>query len=147
MTINIFRNVPGGGGGGGHGKKLDMYQSYLRSEGYVPEVDKDGDLVFKMEGGTYVLFTHEDDREYYSILFPGFWPIESEKERSRAYIAASHATAQTKVGKVYVIGDNVSASVEMIFGDPEQFKPIFRRSLAMLKAAVATFAEKMRETM
>ncbi len=145
MTINVFRNV--GGGEGNTGKKLDMYRSHLSSEGYIPEVDKDGDLVFKVEGGTYVLFAHEDDREYFSILFPGFWPIESEKERREAYVAANHATAQTKVGKVYVLKDNVSASVEMIFGDPEQFKPVFRRSLTILRAAVATFAEKMREAM
>ena len=139
MTVNLF------GSGGGKGKKADLYLSYLRTEGYVPEVDKDGDLVFKVEGGTYVLFAHEDDREYFSILFPGFWPIESEKERSEAYVAANHATAQTKVGKVYVIGDNVSASVEMVFSDPEQFKPVFKRALAMLRAGVAAFAEKMRE--
>jgi hypothetical protein len=146
MTINVFRNMAGGGDGGGKGRKVDLYIGYLRSEGYLPEVDGDGDVVFKMEGGSYVLFAHEDDREYFSILFPNFWPIESEQERSSAYVAACHATATTKVAKVYVVRDNVSASVELIFGDPEQFKPVFRRAMAMLRGSVGVFAEKMRET-
>jgi hypothetical protein len=140
-TMGLF------GSDAGKKKKLDLYSNYLRSEGYVPEVDKDGDLVFKVEGGTYVLFTHEDDPEYFFILFPSFWPIESEKERSEAYVAANLATAKTKVAKVYVLGDNVSASVELLFGDPEQFKPIFRRALSMLRGAVGMFAEKMKESM
>ncbi len=145
MTINIFRNAPSGGDGHTKGKKAEFYASFLRSEGFAPEVDKDGDVRFKAEGGTYVLFAHEADPEYFFLLFPNFWPIESEAERRRAFEAACHATATTKVAKVYPLGDNVSASVEMLFMDPEQCKPVFKRALAMLKGSVAMFVDKMRE--
>lgn len=143
MTINVFRNVMGGGGG--KGSKGELYSSYLRSEGYLPEVDRDGDIVFKVEGGSYILFANDKDREYFSLLFPNFWPIENERERTVAYAAACQTTATTKVAKVYLVGDNVSASVELIFGDPEQFKAVFKRALVTLQGSVAVFAEKMRE--
>jgi hypothetical protein len=145
MTINIFRNAPGGGDGPRQGKKAKLYVDFLRSEGYTPELDKDGDIRFKVEGGTYVLFANEADPEYFFIIFPNFWPIENERERAHAFQAACHATSSTKVAKVYPMGDNVYATIEALYAEPDQFRPVFQRAMAMLKGAVGIFAEKMRE--
>ncbi len=38
----------------------DGIESYLSAEGYRPEIDKDGDLVFKAEGLTYYIFTEPE---------------------------------------------------------------------------------------
>ncbi len=144
MTINVFRKGGGGSGNPG-GSKSDLYNSFLRSEGYATEVDSDGDIVFKKEGGSYILFAHEGDREYFSVLFPNFWPIETEKERNAAFIAAAHATAGTKGAKVYPLGDNVCASIELLFDEPEQFKPVFNRAMGMLQSGVSSFVAKIKE--
>jgi hypothetical protein len=141
--MGIFRKDDGGDA---VGTKQSLYTDFLRSEGYVPEIDKDGDIAFKLEGGSYIIFANEDDPEYYSILFPNFWPIENEAERARAYVAASQASAGTKCAKVFVLKDNVSAAVELLFGEPEQFKEVFRRSIATVRTAAKTFAERMQET-
>ena len=143
MTINVFRK--GGDGGGSGGSKSDLYNDFLRSEGYITEVDEDGDITSKMEGGTYFLFAQEEDREYFTVLFPNFWPIESEDERTAAYIACCDATGNIKGAKVYPLGDNICASIELFFGEPDDFKPVFKRALSTVQGAVAHFAEKMRE--
>ena len=130
--MSIFGKSEGGGGSGG--SKSDLYNDFLRSEGYTTEVDDDGDITFKLEGGNY-----------FTVVFPNFWPIESEDERTATYIACCHATADTKGAKVYPLGDNICASIEMFFGEPEDFKPVFKRALSTVQSAVAKFAEKMRE--
>lgn len=146
MTINVFRKTGGGSSGGSSGgSKSDLYLDYLRSEGFVAEVDRDLDIVFKKEGRSYVLFPNENDREFFSILLPNFWPIESESERNAVLVAAAHATATTKGAKVYPLRDNVSASIELIFSEPEHFKPMFPRAMGMIESAVGNFVGKMQE--
>lgn len=123
--------------------KAELYSNYLRDEGYQPKIDGDGDVVFKAQSLTYILFADEDDREYYRLTIPNFWPIESEKERAQAYAAAGKATAQMKVAKVSVVKDNLWASVEMLIDPIENFTKVFERSLRILQASVEVFRDEM----
>lgn len=122
-----------------------MYVDYLRNEGYAPEIDSDGDVKFKKEGKFYFILISDKDPEFFRLVFPGFWSIESESERARVEKAAQHATDKTKVAKVLPVKDNTWALIEMFCSPPESFKPVFERSMNALQTAVATFAEKMRE--
>ncbi|MGI6632707.1 MAG: hypothetical protein ACOX5M_06605 [Bacillota bacterium] len=124
-------------------KKADLYMNYLREEGYAPKLDGDGDVQFKFEGLTYCIFAEEDDREYFRISLPNFWPIESEEERRQVVVACNEATAGVKVGKVYPVGDNVWASLEMLIDPIEDFPKFFRRSLLILSACTMRFRESM----
>ncbi|MFQ5611272.1 MAG: hypothetical protein ACE5H9_03975 [Anaerolineae bacterium] len=125
--------------------KADMYVKFLNDEGYRPEVDSDGDVRFKSEGGTYFVFANENDQQFFQLVFPAFWSIDNDAERRKVLVAADHATQKTKVVKVYTVGDNVWASVELFFASPEQFKETFSRSISALKAGVQNFVQKMRE--
>ena len=40
---------------------IDNYVYHLKSEGYKPEVDKDGDIEFKKEGRTYFIELYDED--------------------------------------------------------------------------------------
>lgn len=126
-------------------ERTQMYSEFLRKEGYAPQLDSDGDILFKMEGRTYLIIVDRDDEEFFRIVFPNFWSIENEKERRQVHEAALHATAQTKVAKVFPVRDDVWASVELFCSPPDSFKPVFRRSMSALAAAIATFVSKMRE--
>ncbi len=121
-----------------------MYYEFLKEEGYVPRYDADGDIVFKVEGMSYVLFPSEDDDEYFRLSLPNFWKIESDEERQRALVAACRVNAEIKVVKVYPVADNVWASVEMLFDPPDAFKPVFSRALRVIRAGVEHFASIMR---
>lgn len=124
--------------------KIEMYKAYLEQEGFHP-TQEDKFLWFKAEGRGYVIFDNEDDPGFFQLLFPNFWSIDSDDERIRAYQAANHATAATKVAKIYVDedGTNVWAGIEMFFESPEQFKGVFARSMNALRTAVDHFKEKM----
>jgi hypothetical protein len=129
-------------------KKLpmaQMYQAYLRAEGYLLENEPSGDVRFKFEGGNYWINIDPEDKDYFRILYPSFWPIKGEPERAKVDVAALHATARTKVAKILPSRDNVSAAVEILCSPPENFKFVFKRLLGVLQFAVKTFVEKMRE--
>jgi hypothetical protein len=122
----------------------EMYLNYLKVEGYVPELDEDGDISFKYEGKHLYINVDEDDQEYFRIMFPNFWSIESPEERSKAYKAASFTTGAVKVAKTYVANDNMIIAAEVFLKDPSDFKGLFHRLLNTITRSLATFQEKMR---
>jgi hypothetical protein len=119
------------------------YISYLIKEGYKPTVDEYGNVDFKYEGKHYVIIVSENDPEFFRIVLPNIWLIESEKERQKALIAADYATGKIKVVKVLVVRDHVWVSFEVFVSKPEQFQGIFKRSMSALQAATMVFREKM----
>lgn len=127
-------------------KKSDLYMDYLRQEGYVPKLDGDGDVQFKYEGMTCCLFSDEDDREYFRVVLPNFWPIESQDERVQAIAAAGVVTAGIKVGKVIIVKDNVWSSVEMLIDPIERFRDVFPRAMRILVMCVQRFRNEMNKS-
>lgn len=123
-----------------------LYSDYLVREGYHPTIDSDGDVIFKHEGKTYYIDVDTGDPQYFRLVYPLFWSIDSTEELALVLFAANHATAITKVAKVYVLSDgkNVSAAIEMFLERPEQFSAVFRRSMSALQASIRNFLEKMR---
>jgi hypothetical protein len=125
-------------------RKSQLFHDFLSKEGFRPTVSESGSVIFKHEGGNFFLAANEDDVPYFQLVFPGIWAIESDAERARAHVAASKATSDTKVAKVYVSGDNVYVAVELFLPDIEQFSKIFDRALRVCRIAAKGFADEMR---
>jgi len=123
----------------------NMYVQFLTSEGYVPEIDKDGDVRFKVEGLIYFIHVFEDDPEHFRLVLANIWKIESEYEKQQAMAAANFANTRSKAAKVTVVNDDVWVSIEQFVAKPEDFKGIFRRILSALQNGMRTFANKMKE--
>ena len=126
-------------------ERAEMYRSFLAEEGYSPQIDKDGDVTFKYEGGGYCIIVSEQDEEFFQLIYPNFWSIDSEAEREKVAKAALQATAKTKVAKVYPVRDNTWASIEMFCSPPDVFKAVFQRSLSAIRSSLANFKEAMSE--
>lgn len=94
-------------------ERSEMYRKYLTEEGYAPKIDDDGDVRFKYEGRYYFIAVDENDEEFFQLVFPNFWTIESDAERDKVAKAAIQATAKTKVAKVFPVNDNTWALIEM----------------------------------
>ena len=126
--------------------RADLYLNYLAEEGYRPEIDPDGDVAFRCEGWAYVILIDETDENYFALLCPNFWEVENEGELDNALVAANYATRTTKVAKIFLRSDNknTSASLEMFFDQPEDFRAVFSRALSALRTGVRTFADRMR---
>ena len=125
-------------------ERAEMYRDFLSDEGYRPYLDDDGDVVFKKENRTYIIVIDEKDEEFFRLVFPNFWPIESEDEREKVIKASCEATARTKVAKIFPVRDNVWGTIEMFCWPPESAKAVINRSMSALMAAVDTFAQSMR---
>ena len=122
----------------------DIYISFLKREGYVPSIDNDGDVTFKSEGKNYFIVIDEEDPQFFRLIYPGFWKIEKEADRENVSRAALHACAATKCAKVFLVRDNVWASIELFVANPGDFEPIFSRSLSALRTGASNFVDKMR---
>lgn len=126
-------------------ERVEMYRQFLAAEGYAPQVEAEGVLVFKSEGKVYLIMPDDKDEVYFRLLMPNFWSIENEPERRKVLKAAAFANAQTKVAKIFPLGDNTCASIELFCSPPDAFKPVFKRALSAIRTAVDNFVSKMRE--
>ena len=120
------------------------YNRILIEQGFSPTVDADGDITFMFEGGHYLLMVDNDD-QFFRLVFPNFWPIDDEPERARAGETALKVSAEVKVAKVFITGNNLSASIEMFVETPAAVAAVLRRSLSALQTAVNLFRKEMLE--
>ena len=124
--------------------RTEAYREFLEEEGYRPKVDEDGDLIFKAEGLTFVLFAADEDETFFKLALPNIWSVEDAAEKAKAVRAAHDITRDVKVAKVYVTKRrSVWCSVEAFFGEQDDFRPVFTRSISAMRTAVREFAEKM----
>lgn len=124
--------------------KAELFIDFLADEGYRPKLDSDGDVTFKHEGKTYIIFAEEDDKTYVRLGALFIWSIDDEAERGRAHAVANEMNRAYKVVKVCVVEKDTYASVELFFADLAQFKAVFDRSLAALVHVVGEFQDGMR---
>jgi hypothetical protein len=124
-----------------------MYSDELVAEGYRPQIDSDGDVAFRHEGGTYYIIVNDKDECYFQLILPNFWSIDSRDEYVNAVIAAHDVTRGCKVTKVYLRRDGkaVHAVIEMFVRTPQDFRHTFSRSVLALQAGVRLFVDNMRK--
>lgn len=123
--------------------QAEAYIEFLQAEGYRPELDDAGDIVFKCEGRYYCVTVDEDDPLYFRLVFPNFWSIDSEPERHWARVAAAEVTAEFKVVKLYSQHDDMQAATELFLARSGDFQLLFERCITALQGAVRRFCEVM----
>jgi hypothetical protein len=128
-------------------ERLEMYRDFLIEEGFRPRLDGNGNVFFKYEGRTYVIQVDEKDTEFFRLIHPNLWSIESDAELAEVKEASLRATTETKVAKIFPVGDDTWATIELFCSPPDAFKPIFRRCLSALRAGVKTFVSSMEESL
>jgi hypothetical protein len=128
----------------------DMYLTYLKGRNIEARVDEDGDIEFEYELPTYnpltfYIIVHEDDQELFQILNPGFYPLETAQEKSRAPLAASYATIAAITMRVFTTDDgtDVIASAEVYLASPQNFRFVFPKMILQFEKAFDEFIERM----
>jgi hypothetical protein len=122
-----------------------MYMDYLTFEGYKPEIDVDGDIQFRIDGLMCYIAIDEKDPQFFRIFSPSVWDFDNEDERKKVMSACDYVTGMTKVAKIFTIKKRVCISVELFVSSPENFKPVFFRSIGVLQNAKRKFVEKIKE--
>ena len=120
---------------------------FLAEEGFRPKLDEDGDVYFKYEGATYVVIAGHGDATILTVLLPYFWPLEDAAERTRAMEAAMNAQKSVRIGRVTVLDENVSASINAYLPDEQSFRAVLLRSIDGLHYLAKAFRDHMRAQM
>ena len=121
----------------------EVYVGYLKREGYSPEIDSDGNVTFKLEGGRYVILIDPKDRAFFHLAYFGFWKVETDADRQKALAAANQAMMTTKLAKVLVTKKTVVATVGLFVREPAEFATFFERAVRGVQLAVRKFADEM----
>lgn len=116
---------------------------FLAEEGFRPQLDDEGDVLFKFEGGTYYLMTSDADPSYFALYYFRFWPLEDPAERIRAHEAAAQAQQRIRIGQITVLDTDVNASVQAYLPGADAWRGVLLRNLSGLQALVRSFREQM----
>jgi hypothetical protein len=126
--------------------RLDLqriYTDYLRQEGYVPSVDKDGDIQFKVAGDSYFIIIDDIDLQFFQI-YTGF--SLGDVSLQDALNAANYSNRSSKVVKVAFSSERkvVSITAELLLNDPKDFIPVFSRAISLIRNAEKNFMAQLK---
>ncbi|MBL7775901.1 MAG: hypothetical protein JNK89_07845 [Saprospiraceae bacterium] len=120
-----------------------IYMRHLSQEGYLPNIDQDGDVQFKREGKTYFIPVKEDDPGFFAVYLINIYDVTPDNMLA-VLQACNKVTANTKVSKVQVIEDKkVWITCETYVSHPEEGMKIFTRCLSSIASAYNSFREEM----
>jgi len=122
----------------------NIYMEYLRHEGYVPSVDGDGDIQFKVAGDTYFIIVDENDLQFFQV-YMGF-KMETILPEI-ALNAVNYSNRSSKVVKVAFSPDRkvISITAELLLNDPKDFIPVFSRAISLIQNAENNFISQVRD--
>lgn len=122
------------------------YLQYLGAEGYKPSVTESGNILFRREGKSYIIFVNEKDPEYFQMWLAFKADDTSPEGRRKDIESANTANAETKVVKVYLDSEgDPTFSAEMLLVVPGDFKIHFSRLLRAIDYARDKFQDKRDE--
>ncbi len=123
---------------------------FLEEEGYSPKFDGDGDVVFKKEGKFFIAVFDKDDENYFRLVYPNFWEIESYSEWKQALNIARATNDSVKVARIVLPNEydgdeeiNASGAVELFCEDGDAFAKMIPHSIDALTAAALKFGLQM----
>jgi len=121
----------------------NAYMEYLRQEGYIPTVDADGDIQFKVAGDTYFIIVDEKDLQFFQV-YTGFKMDTVTQEA--ALNAANSSNRSSKVVKVAFSPDRkvISITAELLLNDPKDFIPVFSRAISLIRNAENNFMAQLK---
>ena len=131
----------------GHTKEelQNIYTDYLHREGYMPLIDIDGDIQFKVSGDNYFIIVDDRDIQFFQIYTGFSLGIISRED---ALNAANNTNRLSKVAKVSISSDDshqiiVSITAELLLNDPEEFVHVFSRALSLIRNAENNFLRQL----
>lgn len=121
----------------------DMFMDMLEDRDIEGWIDADGDIQF--EHGDYTMFIeiNEEDNEFFRVVLPNIWPIESDSEEVMVAFACNAVNSTKKTVKAYITQDNVWIAIELFVKDQKNIEPIFDRSVDVIYEAVEMFVDNM----
>ena len=108
-------------------------KQFLQEEGFMPEIDSDGDIGFKREGDKYYILIDEVDTSPFYVTLSKYFSYGEQYNRQN--IARGLETLNLKKGVKTVLFDNSYAlQAEMYLVSSDSFKYVFYKLMKQLDA-------------
>ena len=120
--------------------------AFLTAEGYLPQTDPAGAIAFKREGRVYLSFPRGDDPNYFNLYcYMSYGDLVPSRDKALA--AANEVSRSIKAIKVTLPDDGdpsqVSFGIEALLSEPDGFRAIFDRAIAVLSISIDQFSAKV----
>lgn len=125
-------------------KLRNEIKSFIQEEGFLPSIDKDGDIVFKREGNTYWVTVSEDD---VSPMFVSLCTLYNRPERyslQTMLLAAAEINKYPGV-KMVCFEDSFTLQGELFLSQSELFKYAFYTILNQINNILSHLSELVDE--
>lgn len=122
----------------------ETYSQHLAAEGFRPELTQAGNVRFRREGRTYVIYADERDPTYFRLTLSFSAEDKSAAMRAKRLEAVNSATSDTKVIKAYLDSDgDPTFSAELFLIVPGDFKTVLARLFRAMDSAYDKYNAKM----
>lgn len=127
-------------------EKRELVIQTLEKMGYKPEVDDEGDVVFRYQMKTLCVLVGDENKNYASVMFPQFYEID-DGEEMLVMAVCNKMARDLKLVKVYIdqTFKNVSADCEFFFTNEEDLEHNLTHSLEILSVVRSVFKKNKAE--
>ena len=127
-----------------------MVFEYLKSQGLMPKIDEDNDIIFKYQMLTFIYFNNDDDEQFFRLALPGIFDV-TDDSFAKAIMACNNINWNYKVVKAvlydYEDGKDKGASVWMCYEQVLDATPdvntLMHCALQSLVSACEAFIKEM----
>lgn len=107
----------------------------LKKQGIENELDKEGDLNFKLHYLNYIFESDDEDKNWFRLTLPYIYEIEEKDDMLSIMQAINQTNMSLKCVKCFMSGNWVHVSIESFIGINEVFEEIFHRSISICESA------------
>ena len=123
-------------------KTTEMVMNFLKEQGFCPQVDEKGSIIFKYQMSTFIFMNNDDDEEFFQLAFPSIFDV-TEENRELVLETANKINCRLKVAKVNVPNDDVWVLFEVILDQSPEVGSIIERGLNILMHTRQAFYEAL----
>lgn len=126
--------------------KKELILQTLEKMGYNPEIDNDGDIIFRFQMKSVFVLMEGEDEKYVSVMLPQFHEI-ADGEETLVLAVCNKMTRELKLVKVYVdrTFKNVTATCEFFYANEEALEDCLAQSLELLGIVRSLFRKNKAE--
>ena len=120
----------------------EMVFEYLKSQGLMPKIDEDNDIIFKYQMLTFIYFNNDDDEQFFRLALPGIFDVTDEN-RVTVLEAINETNKRMKVAKAYIPRDDVWVAAEIMMDSTPVLDDMVPRLLGILTGARREFYDQI----
>ena len=115
-------------------------ESFLKSEGYQPSIDSDGDIKFKRQGDVYFISVSDKDSEPYYVRLTKYYTYGERLNKTKISMAAPEIN-KYKMVKLLPNENSFCLDAQLFVNSASAFTSIFDRIMQVIDAAENELSE------